>query len=294
MGQDLVNTDGARAIVGIDPRNVNYGLAKSTVEKYIKSVGGGSGGKNFPGTQIYFKSGEWFAGFKDQKRGLKAGTQLVFNTPNMMSGWCKWVGDEGSRKPQYTPMTFVAAGDDPISRESLGDTDQDEWDLDDYGKPQDPWKPVLVFPVRKAGSTDIHHVMLDTISKCIAGFNLFRDIADEMMMHEGELPIISLGSKKASQDKKVTDKKGKTKSVKQAWDVPTFEVVGWDDAVDADNPTIGGVQVKGDEGEADVGAVETKARTNGKKLAKTQPAATKKAEAKKPRKTVEVADEAPL
>jgi hypothetical protein len=266
--------------MSIDLSRVNYGAARTQIDKYINSVGGGaSREKNFPGDQVGFKSGEWFRGFGDKARPIKSGTRLVFNIPNMMAGWQTWAeSNSGKRFPKYTPMTFPAAGDDPIERESLGDTDSDEWEPDDKGKPQDPWKPTLVFPIRKDGDATVHHVLLTTVSSCIAGLNLFRDVIEEMKLHPGELPIIALGSKKATMDKKETVK-GKEKKVKYTWDVPTLEVVDWTDAIAEDNPAKGGVQVTDDGETADLGGVTAKARVNKKangKAPKALPAPSKK------------------
>jgi len=266
MGMEVaVATNGARGVMSIDLSRVNYGIAKGAIDKYINSVGGSSGSKkNFPGDQLGFKSGQWYRGFGDKAKAIKNGTEIVFNLPNMMAGWQKWdENDNGKRFPKYTPMTFPAAGDEPIERDTLGDDDDSDWEKNDQGEPQDPWKPVLVFPVREKDDTVIHHVMLATKSSVIAGFNLFRDVIEEMRLHAGELPVVRLGSSKATREftKSV---KGKDKKIKHSWDVPTFEVVGWVDAVSEDNPAKGGVQVTSDD-DADLGEVQTKARVaNGK------------------------------
>lgn len=308
--RQLAKTDSARGVMMIDLRNINYGAARGAIDKYIKSVGGGEGGNksNFPGDQISYKKGEFYRGIGEQKRPVKIGTQIVFNIPNMGAGWVKWEDVDGKlnkkgdqlRLPKYTPLVFPAAGQDPIERESLGDLDKSQWEPDDYGNPADPWKPVLVFPVRssKAGDETIHHMLLETVSKVIAGFNLFRDVMEEMKLHPGELPVVTIGTKKASMDKAITAKKGnKSQTKKVTWDVPTFEVTGWVDAIDADNPGLsGGVQVTDDGDDADLGVVTSKARVAAKKgktvLAKTQPVGLRKAEAaKKSRKVVEAVED---
>ena len=290
-----VRTEGR---VGVDLASVNYGLAQSMYDKYVASVGGSGGRKkNFPGEQLSFKKGIWYRGFGDKARVLKNGTNLIVNAPNMMAGWVKWADNEsGKRFPQYTPMRFPAAGDDPIERNTLGDDDESVWEKDDNGKRQDPWKPVLAFPVRIGDDEGIHHVLLSTVSSCIAAYGLYRDVMDELKMHGGELPIVTIGSDKTSRD--VTKEvNGKKKTSKQTWDVPTFVISGWAEAIDSDNPTKGGVTVTADDGEAaDIGTVTAKTRVNSKSVA----AANGKAKAiaapvkgkAKSRKTVEaVADD---
>lgn len=299
MGTAVAVTNGARGVMSIDLGSVNYAVAKGAYDKYVKSVGGASRPKNFPGDQISFKKGIWYRGFGDTGRVLKAGTELVFNIPNMMSGWVKWVeNDAGKRYPQYSEMRFPAAGDDPIDRSTLGDDDESEWEPDEQGLVKDPWKPILAFPVRLGDDETVHHVLLETISKVIAGLNMYRDIIDEMKLHVGQLPVIEIGADKTSRDLKKKDKKGRERTEKQVWDIPTFEATGWADAIDADNPTkAGGVNVTADDDEtADIGKVTAKARSkapvgNGKANGKTKAIAAPVKGKAASRRTVEAVDD---
>lgn len=278
VGTAVAVQSGARGMMSIDLRKVNYGAASKVIEKYMNSVGGSAGGQRFPGTQYQFKLGEWKAGYGDKAKRVKPGTRFVFNIPNAVATWMKWE----DKKPIFADLTFPALGDEPIARDTLGDDDKDEWETNDKGQPQDPWRPVLVIPIREVDGDTINHVFLDTVSKVIAGFNLFQDMMGEMVTHTGELPVIEIGTDKTSRDRKVVDKKGRERTEKQTWDVPTFECVDWVEATEADNPKKGGVQVTADD-DADLGEVTTKARKS-----KPEPKKAAKPVGKQSRRQIEV------
>jgi hypothetical protein len=285
MGKELVEIKTARPAVSVDLSRINYSATKAAIEKYIGAVGGGSrSGPKFPGDQITFKTGEWMRGFGDKGKKIKPGTDFVLNLPNMMAGWLKWTeNDAGKRYPMYSDMCCPAAGDDMVLREALGDLDESEWEVDDSGRAQDPWRAIVVIPVRTDGDETVHHVMLTAKSAVIAGFNLFRDVIEDMKLHPNELPLVTLGADKAKREFEQDDPKkpGKKKKVVQVWDVPTFEVSGWADATDADNPPKGGVEVKKDidEDDGDVGEVKSISRTPAK-APKPEPKPVAKGKAK--------------
>lgn len=294
------NSTTQRGMLSINVNKVNYGAAKDIAAKYSKSVGGGEGGnkdKQFPGDQIGFKAGVWARGWGKTAKAIKK-PKLVVNIPNMMAGYSWW--EEVTKKdgdvvniPKYTPMTFPATGQDPIERESLGQTEEKHWEKDDDGKPQDPFKSVLVFPVRDENGDTVDHVLLVSKSHVIAGFNFFRDVSEEMMLHPGQLPIVVLGTDTATM--KNPDKKSRTKQF--SWQVPTFEVIGWTNAKDCDNPSSeGGVEVTSNGDEADIGKVTAKTRA-ATKPAKLTAAERKVLEGKdksgsKKRRQIEADDEA--
>lgn len=313
--QVLVRNEGR---IGVNLANINYGLATSKVDAFISSVGGGAGGakeKAFPGEPIVFKKGIYYIGFGDKKRTIKAGTELIFNGPNVMSVWIEWKdSNSGKRYPTYSAPRFPAAGDDPILREALGRTAEEfglldwkrgdpisaeaeaaGWEIDNYGNLSDPIKPGLVFPVRNEAAVVVNHFIMTTVTSCIAGYNLYREIMDEMKLHAGQLPRVELGVEKKTFKKTEKDKKGREKKIENTVDVPELVVVGWADAIDADNPAKGGVQVTEDAEAADIGTVTAKTRVNSKASANGKAkaiAAPVKGKAKASRKTVEaVADD---
>lgn len=293
MGQEVaVATKGAR-IVSIDLKNLNFGVAQSGADKFIASVGGSGGSAHrFPGRQISFKSGLWQLGFGDKAKQLKSGTRMVINVPNMMAGWVKWEENGDKKRPVYTDMRFPFAGDDPITRDSLGDHDKDEWDTDNKtGQPIDPWRPVLVFPSRDEDGEVLDHVFLNSKSACMVGFNMYRDVLEDMKLRPGQLPIVELAADKAKREREIeVEKRGKMTKQKdvQIWDVPTLKVVGWTEAQDFDNPGLNGVEMPAAGVEAELGNVTASSRVEKKEPAaeKAKPAAEKKS-----RRTVVADDE---
>lgn len=254
---------GMRPPVRIDLNNLQFGGVKNLVDKYINAVGGSTGGgSRFPGQQIGFKKGIWSKGYKDGAR-IAPGTKFVFNAPNMIAGWRTFDENEsGTMFPNYSDMAMPFANQDLVTRDTLGKDDQQEWDEDSSGNKLDPWSPILVFPVREdADDASYDHVLLSTKSSCIAGFNLFAQIIEELKARPGQLPVIALGSDKAEREVKTVDKKGREKKEKFIWDVPTFTIVGWVMAEDVDDaPNAGGVQVTDDSAAAELGNVTAKAR----------------------------------
>lgn len=286
MGQDVVTTTGAKPVVKIDLQNLNFGGVKTLVEKYINTVGGASFSNRFPGSQIGFKKGIWSKGYKSDAPRLPSGTKLVFNIPNMIAGWRTFEeNDAGKTFPVYSDMAMPFLGQDLVGRDTLGKDDKDDWDADQQGNPLDPWSSILVFPVREEDGDSYDHICLSSKSSCIAGFNLFVKVVEEMRTRPGQLPIISLGADKAEKEIKTTDKKGKEKKTQLIWDVPTFAVVAWVSATELDNaPNAGGVEVTDDAADVDLGKVNAKAR-----VAPEEPN-TKASASKKVRKTVSADD----
>lgn len=254
-----------RPVMSVDITKVDYASGKSHAAKYLKAIGSEAlGPRLFPGDQIGFNSGEWAVGWGDKKSVLRSDDDMTFvvNIPNAVMTWSTWKdSSSGRRYPHYEKPVFLALGDEIADREDLGDLDENEWECDKQGKPMDPWKAVLVFPVRYQDESTINHIMMSTKSAVIAALNVFGDVMEEMPAHAGQLPVIRVGSKKAERKIEVgTDRRGQPKYEVQKWDVPTYDIVGWVDAEECDNPGPNGVQVASGEGDGDVGEVEAQAR----------------------------------
>jgi len=289
-----------RNVMSVDITKVDYATLAKRAEKFAGKVGAGGAGfkKTFPGEQISFNKGKWLLGYGDKGKQIKS-PEFVMNLANAVCCWQTWKETENGKKyPHFTDLVFLASGDELPDRESLGDTDESEWDVV-QGKPQDPWKPIIVIPVREADGDTINHVMLSAKSHVGAGYNFFREWAEEASMHLGELPVVELGSETVS--RQITEKvKGKDVKSKQSWDIPTFEITSWVDVQACDNPGPNGIAVS-DGADGDVGEVEAKERTSvkagsvtegyrGKNPAPMTKDGPKPASAKKARKVVEVED----
>jgi hypothetical protein len=113
------------------------------------------------GEMLKFSKGEWLVG----RDGVEVllGTKFVAGVDAMQVGWTKW--EEG--RPTDTVMGYLRDGYRVPRRSEMGDTDSEEWPLDDRnGKPRDPWQfsnrfilmdasdQLFTFPTQSAGGVD--------------------------------------------------------------------------------------------------------------------------------------------
>jgi hypothetical protein len=83
----------------------------------------------------FTKFGEWIAGETNEE--ITLGTEMIAHMGELQIGWIKWVDG----KPAEQVMGRVCDNFQPPRRSELGDTDQNEWDVDQTsGKPRDPWQ----------------------------------------------------------------------------------------------------------------------------------------------------------
>jgi hypothetical protein len=87
------------------------------------------------GDLLKFSKGEYLSG-QDGKE-VEEGTELVANMDEFMIGWVRWEGG----KPTDMRMGRIDEGFVPPARRELGDTDENEWEIDETSKePRDPWQ----------------------------------------------------------------------------------------------------------------------------------------------------------
>jgi hypothetical protein len=100
---------------------------------------------------------------------LPAGTRCVAHTDEIMFGWRKWQDN----KVVETRMGRVADRFVPPQRQDLGDTDEDEWELQDDGSRKDRWQftasvPLIVIPT---GAVYLFSVASKGGLRCINAIN---------------------------------------------------------------------------------------------------------------------------
>lgn len=253
--------------------------------QFAKAMGGselgtGGNGVRFPGTKVTFSKGVWSLGSKKaDKVSLKVDGDdglYVVEYHQMSAVWCKWTeGDDGKRRPTFHGLTALIDGDDFPERATLGDTDEDDWEIGMNGQPNDPWKCLLVIPVRRPDGEVIDHIELSTKTANRAGFYLFRDLAQEMALHVGELPVVRLGAsvveidipaKDSKGNPRIDKKTGKPITAKMPLDKPIFEIVAWTPMKDCDNPDNHQAEASDD-----VGEIEQVSRGAAKEEAKAVP-----------------------
>lgn len=147
---------------------------------YGQEAAAGSG--NF----LKFSKGEWLLGQNDDE--IPLGRRLVANMHDLSIGWIRWADG----KPADRRMGLLAAGFRAEPRDSLGYTDQSDWETDDDGKPQDPWTFTNELPMADP-ETGEQMTFAASSKGGIGGIgNLCKAYGKEYRQREGMVPVIEL------------------------------------------------------------------------------------------------------
>lgn len=222
-----------------------------------KALNEGSGTK-FPGMKHQWngKTNVWSTyDFKqtskaDRTTELDDGFKVVLNYQQVCLVWRKMEDNgKGGKKLVFKNLTPFVDAEQMPKREDMGDTDSDEWEVSADGNLIDPWKLMLIAPIREEGSDEINHIELGTKTANKEFFYLYAKLSVDAMMHMGELPVVEVGTKvdefevdaKDKQGNVIVDKKtGKPKKAKVQLPKPSFTVVGWTEMIEADFPKVEG------------------------------------------------------
>lgn len=166
------------------------------------------------GTLIKFNKGDWVDG---QNELLDENMELVANMDQLMTGWIKWQ----DQRPVEQIMGPVIERYIPPRRNTLGDENQDEWEVDNQGRPQDPWQFTNVIVMKEPGQdpTDDNLYTFSTGTKGgLGALGQLCAIYGQQIRgeHEDDYPIVALKA-----DSYMHREYGRMK-------VPVFEVVGWE------------------------------------------------------------------
>ena len=142
---------------------------------------------------------------------IKIGTEFVAHVDQIARGWIKFTGGK------LAEQRLFKGGEQPPPRDALGDNDQSTWDdVDNSGKPRDPWFFQWYLPLSSVDDGDT--MTFATQSK--GGIGAIGKLCSLYGRRggRGPLPIIQLGSSSYK-----NKKYGRI-------DTPEFPVVRWDDA----------------------------------------------------------------
>lgn len=161
------------------------------------------------GAFLKFSKGEWLLGQNDDE--VELGRRLAANMDELSIGWIRW----SDGKPAERRMGLLAQGFKPEPRDALGHTDESTWELDDEGRPKDPWNATNELPL--ADPNDGEQMTFSASSKGGIGCmgNLCKAYAREYRSKAGLTPVIELG-----RDSYKHAKYGKTY-------VPVLTIVDW-------------------------------------------------------------------
>lgn len=138
------------------------------------------------GAYLKFSKGEWQLGQNADEVAL--GRRLAGNMDELSIGWIRW--EEG--KPAERRMGLLVQGYKPEPRAALGYTDQADWELDEEGRPKDPWSFTNELPL--ADPSDGEQMTFSASSKggigCIG--NLCKAYARASQRAQGLIPVLEL------------------------------------------------------------------------------------------------------
>ncbi|EQB03901.1 hypothetical protein [Sphingobium sp. HDIP04] len=194
---------------------VNQGGALAVQGGYDPYAAYGQEAASGSGDFLKFSKGEYLKGQNDDEVAI--GTRLAANMAELSIGWIRW--EDG--KPAERRMGLLAQGHKPEARDSLGYTDQSQWEEDENGKPKDPWNFTNELPLANPETGEQMTFSASSKGGIGAIGNLCKAYGREYRAREGQVPIIEL--QRDSYKHKVY---GKTY-------VPLIPIVAW-----VDNGTI--------------------------------------------------------
>jgi hypothetical protein len=252
-------------------RGLDFDAIEKKLDEEAESFG------RFPGDGLTFdgKRGKWRWGYGKKGVPFDHNTvSFVFNLPNAVEGWQKFVDD----RPVYGPMVYICDPTNSLpARETLGDMNKELWKKDERGNPMDPWKKYVAAPIRLDGDEKVNHIFISTFWGVIAFKDLMKDFARGGRRNLGKLPIVNI----SSEVKERKDAKGET------FDKPVFDIVAWEFPTLADDPSAAEQTAASQTAipEAEVNVTERKPATVVQQL-QDQANATAAAEAKATEQTV--------
>jgi hypothetical protein len=156
--------------------NVNSGMNR--LAKYGSS-----------GTVLRFSKDGKFVMPTNGDEELPEGTELACIWEQAKAGYQRFNG-KGERPDVRLSLVF---GGKPLEREELGDTDPTQWPESDLtGRPEDPWREVLMVPLISTETGEVYIFSTMSITGLRAVSNLLTQSARMAAKEEGFYPVIAL------------------------------------------------------------------------------------------------------
>ena len=146
---------------------------------------------------------------------IPAGTRCVAHADEIMFGWRKWLDN----KVVETRLGRVADRYVPARRKDLGDTDEDQWEMQDDGSRRDPWQFYASVPLTRLDTGESYKFSVSSKGglRAINGLTRVYGKRVQAKGDAAEMPIVELqpDSYKHKQYGKIF--------------FPVLHVVGWTD-----------------------------------------------------------------
>jgi len=189
----------------------NTGVSAETSSNPFTAYGEQATHRNIVGELLKFSKGDWMVG--QDNTDVPVGTQYVANMDELLTGWIRWE----ENKPTDHIMGKVSAGYQPPRRNELGDTEQNEWEVDDRGQPRDPWQASNYMLVKGMNDGELYTFTTGSKGGRDAIGDLCKAYGAAMAQHPDEYPVVSIGTRSYEHPNRSY---GRIKT-------PEFKIVGW-------------------------------------------------------------------
>lgn len=192
-------------------------LASASDRNAFEAYGDQVSSKMLVGTLLKFNKGDWIKG---EDEDVEIGTKFVANMEQLMIGWIKWVDN----RPDQQIMGAVVDRFQAPRRDTLGDTDEEKWEVDNEGRPRDPWQFSNYIVFKPVGKKAKENELLTFATSSKGGIGaigeLCKTYGKEMRTHPNQYPIVEIGVGKY-----------KHSNPEFGWiKYPTLKLVGWEKA----------------------------------------------------------------
>lgn len=181
---------------------------------YFQSYGEQVSQRSIVGKLLKFSKGDFLMGEDNEE--VEEGTKFVANMDELMVGWIRW---EDS-KPTDQIMGRVSEGYQAPKRNTLGDDDKSQWEVDEQGRERDPWQfsnYLILKNPEGNGEDDLFTFTTSSRGGLNAIGELCKAYGKAMRQRPDEFPIVALKVGSYQHSNKAY---GRIK-------FPIFEVTGW-------------------------------------------------------------------
>jgi hypothetical protein len=141
---------------------------------------------NWLGDLLKFNKGDYVVG---RDADECSHTELVAIMPGLVHGMLRW--EDG--RPIHSEMGLMMDGFVLPARNTLDCQDKSLWEVDDKGKPIDPWHECFYLPVISVNAEDVYTFATDSDGGRRHGIRpLCADYGNHIRQHPDEVPVIGL------------------------------------------------------------------------------------------------------
>jgi hypothetical protein len=183
---------------------------QQSISDYFTKHANETASKLWVGTLMKFTKGDFVAG--QNNKDVPLGSRFVAMMPGLMVGWLKW----SDGHPVDNAMGLVSEGFTIAKRDTLGDNDKSQWEVDPNGRQKDPWARGNYLILVDAKSEEVYTFASGSKGGESAIGELCRAYGGHVKMYPTQVPVIEIGAGSYRNTTYRTDV-----------DVPTFKIVDW-------------------------------------------------------------------